>query len=571
MTFNHDCGFKNISEQPMTVYEPTFRAAILARDESAKSQLQCQLQYATKGCIRFHASVNAAVFCLEQHAASPAPGFLSMLVAPLDELGKEPGNVQHRIALLQESSQLLILGGLSSGSSIPSFIYPLEIEDTTNYPFIAEELGRRIDVHVKSRMAQTRAASFQTILESIGEALLVLDRSGHVSWSNVHAEKCLGYRMDELIGKDIFTFARYSEREKSPGSLKLILGRLTSGTSERLPRLQFLRKDSDLIIVDCVAKRSVSERDDTSTVLVFRDVTAQRIKEAELQLSSKVFEFSGEAIMITDKDDRILAVNSAFTTVTGYEAKEAIGRTPTFLSAGREDDKFYDQMWSIVHREGHWKGEVWNRRKDGEVYAEWLAVSTVRNDADEVDHYISIFSDITERKIRDERIKHQAQHDFLTELPNRILLEDRFNRIVANAQRHPQQVAMLFIDLDGFKQINDTLGHRVGDALLCIAAQRLRDNVRTSDTVSRHGGDEFVCLLAELTSTDAAINIAETILNQLRAPAVAEGQALEMTASIGISIYPDHGADLNELMSRADAAMYEAKRSGRNRYAMFKA
>ncbi len=291
--------------------------------------------------------------------------------------------------------------------------------------------------------------------------------------------------------------------------------------------------------------------------------------ESELLLSAKVFEYSGEAIMITDREDRILSVNNAFTNVTGYEAKEVIGQQPRFLSAGRQDGDFYKRMWTVVHETGHWKGEVWNRRKDGEVYAEWLAISAVRNDEGKIDHYISIFSDITERKLHDERLTHQALHDFLTGLPNRTLFEDRFRQSVANAKRHPQHIAILFIDLDGFKAINDTLGHHIGDALLCVISQRLQDSVRESDTVSRHGGDEFACLLTELPTQQEATRIAETIFQTLQHPITVDDHKLNVTASIGIAVYPDHGLQLKELMSCADAAMYEAKRSGRDRYAIY--
>lgn len=485
------------------------------------------------------------------------PAFIILVVA-LDILAAEPGNLQYKVSMLSDRGRLAVVGGLAPGRDVPQFIHPIIPRDIVQYPYVASQLALRIQFLVAHWQSLRTSQWYQSVLSLIGDAVIAVDARGYAVWANRQAAALLGYSPENLPGLDLRnTCETLIQRIQTVGPGQVV----------RIAAMQVNRIHSEPITIECVVQRSNDPS--LNAVVVFRDVTVERKREAELKLSAKVFESSGEAIMITDREDRILSVNSAFTSVTGYSAHEVIGRTPRFLSAGKLGSDFYEQMWRTVHQNGHWKGEVWNRRKDGEVYAEWLAVSAVRNEGDDIDHYVSIFSDITERKMRDEHIEHQAQHDFLTGLPNRILLEDRFNRIIAHAQRHPQHVAVLFIDLDGFKKINDTLGHRIGDTLLCSVAQRLGGSVRSSDTVSRHGGDEFVCLLAELSGVDDAIKITETILHALQQPVVTEAHSLEVTASVGLSIYPEHGMHLDELMSRADAAMYEAKRRGRNRYAIY--
>jgi diguanylate cyclase (GGDEF)-like protein/PAS domain S-box-containing protein len=542
---------------------------IMSNDVQLQSSFESYSARHPNWQIRFVDSLRDAATKLEA-SANTEPHILNILIVSVDEWAHEPGNVQQKLAQLQNSTGLWILGGLPTGQKMPAFIHPIIVGDTVQYPFVYEEITRRIDFYVKYKNAEAGKRWAETVLDTLGQPLIVLNAAGIISFANIPAANTLGRQEKDLIDCDIYAVT--DEKNRDPairGSLRQVLNGLRPGKSARPADLRFRKNGSEIIFADGVVKKSAGLDTDVGAVLVFRDVTVQRQKMAELQLSSKVFESSGEAIMITDSEDRILSVNGAFTHLTGYTLEEVVGRKPDFLSAGRESDDFFEKMWDVVHQKGHWKGEVWNRRKDGGLYAEWLAISAVRGDSGEVDHYISIFSDITERKMREEHIQHQAQHDFLTGLPNRILLEDRFNWIVASARRHHQQIAILFIDLDGFKSINDTLGHRVGDALLCAMAQRLREAVRSSDTVSRHGGDEFVCLLTELESTGAAIKIADEMLKSLQQPIPVDHHLPEVTASIGISIHPMHGQTLEELMARADEAMYAAKRQGRNQYVLY--
>jgi diguanylate cyclase (GGDEF)-like protein/PAS domain S-box-containing protein len=282
------------------------------------------------------------------------------------------------------------------------------------------------------------------------------------------------------------------------------------------------------------------------------------------RLSRIVFENSFEGITVTDANARIQMVNKAFTDTTGYSEAEAIGQTPALLKSGKQDEKFYADFWSALKQDGEWRGEIWNRRKNGSVYAEWLNVSAVRNPGGEVENYVAIFSDITERKEREELMVFRAFHDALTGLPNRLLFRDRLEQALAQAKRHPGRTpAVMFLDLDRFKQINDTYGHDAGDMLLKEVANRLCSCVRSADTVARLAGDEFTVLLPEITDELTAHSVADKILETMREPITLGGEERSITTSIGVSISPRDGADADTLMKCADMAMYFVKGSGR--------
>ena len=289
----------------------------------------------------------------------------------------------------------------------------------------------------------------------------------------------------------------------------------------------------------------------------------------ELRLAGHVFESSREGIIVTDPQTRILAVNPAFTQITGYTAAEVMGQTPSFLSSGEHDASFYNAMWKSIRETGSWTGEIRNRRKDGSLYPEQISIGTVRGRAGDVRHYVGTFLDITERKEAENRIRHLAEFDALTQLPNRALLGDRLAQAIAHAQRNDEQLAVLFIDLDRFKNINDSLGHAMGDRILQEVATRLRRLVRQTDTVSRLGGDEFVVLITGLEQPGYAATTAQKILATLGDPYLIDKHELQITPSIGVAMYPTNGTDTETLLKNADAAMYHAKNSGRNDFQFF--
>jgi diguanylate cyclase (GGDEF)-like protein/PAS domain S-box-containing protein len=291
---------------------------------------------------------------------------------------------------------------------------------------------------------------------------------------------------------------------------------------------------------------------------------AQRQAEERLRLYATVFSSASEGMTITDAASRIVAVNPAFCAITGYSESEAIGQNPALLNSGRQDRDYYRRMWSDLQAMGTWRGEIWNRRKDGVVYPEWLSITAVHDAQGRTSHYIGIFSDITERKESEQRIHHLAHHDALTGLPNRLLLDDRIEQALLKSKRDGNITAVLFLDLDRFKNINETLGHEIGDELLVQAVKRAGAALRETDTLSRHGGDEFVIVLPELDQPQDATLVARKLLQALGQPYNLVGHQLTVTASIGLALHPDDGATASELLRNAETAMYHAKEEGRN-------
>lgn len=313
----------------------------------------------------------------------------------------------------------------------------------------------------------------------------------------------------------------------------------------------------------------LGKAEERGVVMTFSDITERRHAEEQSKLAFEAIRHSGEGILVTDTDHRIISANPAFVSVTGYSEEEVAGYTPAIFSSEQEDASFFGDMREILERTGHWQGEVWNRRKNGEVYPEWLGISTVREADGRPKYYVYIFSDMTERKAAQERIEFLAHHDPLTELPNRLLLRDRMEQAMTYASRMKMRVAMMFLDLDRFKKINDSLGHPVGDALLKAVVDRLRGCVRESDTISRQGGDEFIILLHDVRDSDAVSRVAEKILQRMNEPFAIGEYSLISSFSIGVAMYPDDGEDFDSLLQKADTAMYYAKESGRNSLRFF--
>jgi diguanylate cyclase (GGDEF)-like protein/PAS domain S-box-containing protein len=303
------------------------------------------------------------------------------------------------------------------------------------------------------------------------------------------------------------------------------------------------------------------------------DITERKQTEAELHLAATAFE-SQEAMMITDANNVILRVNYAFTQVTGYTAEEVIGQTPKLLQSGRHDAEFYKEMWQTINTTGKWQGEVWDRHKKGDIYPKWLSISAVKDKNGIVTNYIGSHIDITERKANEDRIHHLAFYDSLTELPNRSLLQDRLFQAMSSSDRSGHNCALLFIDLDHFKIVNDSLGHVRGDQLLQRVADRLKSCVRQGDTVARLGGDEFVIMLEGLGeqaihAASEAEYIGQKILVTLNQPYRLGTSELVNTASIGITLFSGHQQTTNDLFKQADIAMYQAKNDGRNTLRFF--
>jgi diguanylate cyclase (GGDEF)-like protein/PAS domain S-box-containing protein len=295
-----------------------------------------------------------------------------------------------------------------------------------------------------------------------------------------------------------------------------------------------------------------------------KNLLAKKRIERQLRLAAHVFQYSGEAIVITDRDNRIIEINAAFSRLTGYTIDEVRGKDPNLLSSGRTSEEEYRAMWAAINNHGLWQGEMWDRHKNGEIYPKLVTISTVKNAHGHIDYYIASFSDIRNQKATEERIRHIAHHDALTGLPNRLHLTIVMEQALAEAQRNDSEIAVMFIDMDRFKFINDTLGHHIGDQLLIEVARRLKSCVRQSDIIARLGGDEFVVALTGTTVDAVTPLIAGKLLQNLAQPYRIGQHVLHTTPSIGISIYPVDGQDIAALMKNADAAMYHAKEQGRN-------
>ena len=297
-------------------------------------------------------------------------------------------------------------------------------------------------------------------------------------------------------------------------------------------------------------------------LVVLYDVSERKQIETELRIAATAFE-SQEGMIITDANSKILKINHSFTRITGFSSEEALGQKMTLLKSGMHDATFYSAMWDSIKSTGSWQGEIWNRRKNGDIYPEWLTITAVKDANEIVTHYVGTMIDITARKAIEERVHHLAHYDVLTDLPNRALLTDRLHQALAQVRRDKTKLALMFLDLDNFKPVNDSLGHEIGDLLLQKVAVRLKHCVkRESDTVSRIGGDEFVIILSHIEAEQDAKAVAEHIVKAISQPFNIDEHMINISISIGIAIYPTNGTDVNTLMKVADNAMYQAKQAG---------
>jgi diguanylate cyclase (GGDEF)-like protein/PAS domain S-box-containing protein len=302
---------------------------------------------------------------------------------------------------------------------------------------------------------------------------------------------------------------------------------------------------------------------------IVEDITERKRVEADLQLAAQVYQSSSEGMLVTDAENRIIGVNAAFTRMTGYALEEIQGKDPRLFKTGYQERAFYEEMWRSLREDGYWQGELWDRCKDGDVKATRLTINAITNEDGTVQRYVALYSDITEKKRSDETIWRQANFDMLTGLPNRRMFRDRLEQEVLKSIRSGTRVALFLIDLDRFKEVNDTLGHALGDALLRQAAHRLAACVRQSDTVARLGGDEFTVVLSNSHDVRHVETVAQKIVETLAVPFQLEGEQAYVTASIGITLYPNDAKDVDELIRNADQAMYAAKEKGRNRFCYF--
>jgi diguanylate cyclase (GGDEF)-like protein/PAS domain S-box-containing protein len=421
---------------------------------------------------------------------------------------------------------------------------------------------------------ERQTAKHRRILESAGEGIFSLDAEGRPLFVNPAAAATLGYRPEELIGAPGYALWHGCNPDGKPYAEadSPIQQTLAHGTSHATDEDYFQRKDGGFIPVAFTSSPIIDHRKVVGAVVTFSDITERKRTEIDLRLSASVFANSYEGIFVTDKENLIVDVNPSFCRITGFARDEVLGRNPSLLGSGRHGPEFFARMWESLREHNFWQGEVWNRRKGGDVYAEILSISVVRDSTGRLQHYIGVFSDITQLKTHEAELTRIAHYDTLTGIPNRRLLTDRLEQALARSRRGGKPMAVCYLDLDGFKSINDQHGHQVGDQLLIALAVRMKESLREGDTLARVGGDEFVAVLIELANVDDSVPMLTRLLAAAAQPVTVGELSLKVSASVGVSFnFPMAGQEADQLLRQADQAMYEAKLAGKNRYKVFDA
>jgi diguanylate cyclase (GGDEF)-like protein/PAS domain S-box-containing protein len=395
-------------------------------------------------------------------------------------------------------------------------------------------------------MSEEISSNLQLILDAITDGIIVVDQLGKVLYANHSAE-------------------RIFERGKLIGKMLAIPVNISVNTPQEINLL----RPSGIGWAE-LRSASIKWQGQQSYVIGVRDITENKFNDDRLRQAAAVFENTHDGVMTVDAKLHIIHINTAFTNITGYTEADALGKTPSLLSSGRHNMEFYKQMWDSINTTGHWQGEIWNRRKNGEVYPELLSISAVNDKSDLITHYVGVFADISKLKSSEIQLDFLAHHDPLTRLPNRLLLLSRMEHAIKIAQREQKIVALLMLDLDRFKEVNDHFGHLAGDELLQQVAQRLTARLRGIDTVCRLGGDEFTILLEDIHQIEDASLVASDVINTLREPwQLSKDTEVRIGASVGISFYPDHGDDPEQLLQKADIALFHAKAEGRGCFKYF--
>jgi len=423
----------------------------------------------------------------------------------------------------------------------------------------------RKQAEVSLTLSEHRFSSLLEAVDSISVQGYDPDRK-LIFW-NKASEAIYGFTKQEALGKQLEDLIIPDNMRT--GVIKAHQDWLQSGIAIPSGELQLLHKNGSLVDVFSSHVLQINVEGQQELFCIDIDLSDRKKAEEKLLLFSRVFNDTNEGITITNAQNEIVDVNPAFCDITGYSRDEVFGQNPRILSSGKHSPEFYAAMWQDINEQGHWQGEVWNRKKTGELYAELLTISTLLDDNDKVINYVGVFTDITHSKQQQEKLSLMAHYDILTGLPNRTLFVDRFHQSIAHSNRSEHQLAVCFLDLDNFKPVNDNHGHDAGDQLLIEVAQRITASIREVDTVSRQGGDEFTLLLNDIESYDQCELTLDRILNSLAQPYLIDGTLHHITASIGVTLYPDDNEDIDTLIRHADNAMYQAKQSGKYRYHIF--
>ena len=401
---------------------------------------------------------------------------------------------------------------------------------------------------------------FRELVEQASDSIFVADLDGRYTDVNSAGCRMLGFERDEIVGKTIIDLFPPEDIDRLQRAKEELLQGDTQVAEWRLRR-----KDGSYLPVEISAKILPDGRWQG----IVRDISERRLAEVQLRQAATVFNCTTEGIMIADAEHNIMTVNQAYTNITGFGAEEVTGKNPRLNKSGLHNKAYYEALWRSLERTGRWQGEIWNRRKNGELYPAWQNISVVKDEQGQITNYVAVMSDISPIKQVEERLSHLAHHDVLTSLPNRLAFQANLEQALERAKRHRHRLALLFLDLDRFKLINDTLGHAAGDRLLQVIAERLKSSVRAEDLAARLGGDEFTIILEEIAHPEDAALLAQKIIRTVVEPIRLDGREIVTSTSIGISIFPDDADSAGDLAKAADAAMYRAKSHGRNRYEFY--
>ena len=420
-------------------------------------------------------------------------------------------------------------------------------------------------LYQRARKTYQRLKAFMYAVENSDNTIVMTDPERNIVYVNEVFEKTSGYNKEEAIGQNPRILKSGIQEDTYYAEMNKVLDQGKKWEGEFINK----RKDGSLFYEKASIVPVIVDGKLTNYLAIKLDITQYVEQQQKLKLSAAVFENTQESILVTDRENRIISVNKAFTTITGYSEKEVLGKNPSILKSGRHDKSFYRKMWLAISQTGKWHGKIYNRTKSGEIIPTWLTISTLYDDEGNLLNYIGMLTDLREIIHSQERAEFLAYHDTLTGLPNRAYFEEHLFQAIEIAQRNATTLAVLFIDLDRFKVINDTLGHDVGDMLLKSVSERIRSTLRKSDMVARIGGDEFIAVLETIHSAEDAAYVCEKILKIITEPLKIGSHTLNISTSIGVALYPDNGTTITDLIKNADNAMYLAKSLGKNNFQFF--
>lgn len=512
-----------------------------------------------------------ALFSLDKEHPAAKQARIAGFVPPVDYLPLERLFRKLRLFPYDQVPEFSLEEAIQKHSfvfGVSAFVFVLVV-----IAFIVSLLMRKSLKDKTNRLAEQKE-KFQRLVNDLGQNYVVFSHSGEagkLSYVSETIEDVFGMAAEEAVGKSWAMVVDWDDVSYELASEKL--KRLIDGVEDDNQfDMSFMHPTQGKRTIR-VSQRAVRDKngDLLSIDGLVVNITAEIVAERKLEEAASVFEYAQEGILIANPEGHIVNVNAAFTEITGYSKEEVIGKNPSILSSGRQDSAFYKKMWATLLKHGNWHGEIWNRRKDGEVYPQKINMTVVRSDEGQVEQFIALFSDISVQKLQQAELEFIAHFDPLTKLPNRTLLTDRLGQAVAQTERHQHLLSAAFIDLDGFKEVNDVYGHPAGDFLLEEIALRFSQAIRKEDTIARIGGDEFVAVFVELDSPSALIPVLKRLLEDAGRPVVYEGYELSVSASIGVATYDGQTAGMSAdlLIRQADQAMYHAKLAGKNQFAYF--